>query len=261
MSFGSSSARRRLGAMVAAGAIALATFGGAAPGAVAGGRTSAGVRAVARPAAGRPAAGYDARTAGTAVAVGPRIAKARSSLARSLGTLGVLQSDPVTGTLRYVGRLDGFLTEASTAPASAVALRYVRANRRAFGLRARRPEDAPAARRLRRRPRHPPPLVDPAGGRPDPVRSGVAGQRREGRPPDQRGRRSDARAPRTDDDGAHERGRRDRRRPARRGLDRLPTHATRPRWPCSRRAAARVWPGPPRPTSPRPRPTSRSSTR
>ena len=135
MSFGSSSARRRLGAMVAAGAIALATFGGAAPGAVAGGRTSAGVRAVARPAAGRPAAGYDARTAGTAVAVGPRIAKARSSLARSLGTLGVLQSDPVTGTLRYVGRLDGFLTEASTAPASAVALRYVRANRRAFGLR------------------------------------------------------------------------------------------------------------------------------
>ena len=83
MSFGSSSARRRLGAMVAAGAIALATFGGTAPGAVAGGRTSAGVRAVARPAAGGPAAGYDARTAGTAVAVGPRIAKARSSLARS----------------------------------------------------------------------------------------------------------------------------------------------------------------------------------
>jgi extracellular elastinolytic metalloproteinase len=121
--------------MVAAGAVALATFGGAAPGAVAGGRVSAGLRPAAHPAAGGPATGYDARTAGTAVAVGSRIAKARVSLARSLGTLGVLQSDPVTGTLRYVGRLDGFLTEASGAPASRIALRYVRANRTAFGLR------------------------------------------------------------------------------------------------------------------------------
>ncbi len=136
MSFGSSSARRRLGAMVAAGAIALATFGGAAPGAVAGARAATSARHLARPAAGRPAAGYDARTTGTAAAAGPRIAKARVSLARSLGSLGVLQSDPVTGTLRYVGRLDGFLTHASTAPASRVALRYVRQNRIAFGLRA-----------------------------------------------------------------------------------------------------------------------------
>jgi Zn-dependent metalloprotease len=122
--------------MVAAGAIALATFGGAAPGAVAGARAATSARHLARPAAGRPAAGYDARTTGTAAAAGPRIAKARVSLARSLGSLGVLQSDPVTGTLRYVGRLDGFLTHASTAPASRVALRYVRQNRIAFGLRA-----------------------------------------------------------------------------------------------------------------------------
>ena len=110
--------------MVAAGAVALSAFAGAAPGVVAGARTSAGLRPLARPAGERPATGYDARTAGTALAVGPRIAKARSSLGRSLGTLGVLQSDPVTGTLRYVGRLDGYLTDASAAPASAVALRY-----------------------------------------------------------------------------------------------------------------------------------------
>jgi len=120
---------------MAASALVLATFATATPGAVAGARALRGVRPVARTVSARPAAGYDARTAGTAVAVGPRIVRARVSLARSLGTLGVLQSDPVTGTLRSVARLDGFLTDASAAPATSVALGYVRTNRMAFGLR------------------------------------------------------------------------------------------------------------------------------
>ena len=43
-------------------------------------------------------------------------------------------ADPQTGTLRMVGRLDGFLTGASDRPASQVAMDYVRAHLRAFGL-------------------------------------------------------------------------------------------------------------------------------
>ena len=78
----------------------------------------------------------DARNAGSAVGVSARTAAARSSLARSMGTMGVIQSDRTTGTLRFVGRLDGYLTSKSTRSASSVALGYVRANRAAFGLRA-----------------------------------------------------------------------------------------------------------------------------
>jgi extracellular elastinolytic metalloproteinase len=55
-------------------------------------------------------------------------------LARSLGAQGIVDIDPVTGTPRQVERLDGLLTAASTAPASAIALGYVRAHAAAFGL-------------------------------------------------------------------------------------------------------------------------------
>ena len=57
-----------------------------------------------------------------------RTARARVELARRLGTQGVIQSDPVTGTLRMVGRLDGYLTARSARPATAVAIGFVRAN-------------------------------------------------------------------------------------------------------------------------------------
>jgi extracellular elastinolytic metalloproteinase len=59
---------------------------------------------------------------------------ARTDLARKLGPQGVIESDRLTGTLRSVGRLDGFLTRPSHRPAAAVALGYVRAHRAAFGL-------------------------------------------------------------------------------------------------------------------------------
>ncbi len=77
---------------------------------------------------------FDVRSGGSAVAPSARTARARTALARRLGTQGVILSDPITGTLRMVGRLDGYLTGPSARPATAVAIRFVRANLAAFGL-------------------------------------------------------------------------------------------------------------------------------
>ena len=77
---------------------------------------------------------FDVRGRGATVAPSARTASARLALARRLGTQGVVQSDPMTGTLRMVGRLDGFLTGRSVRPARAVAMGFVRANLAAFGL-------------------------------------------------------------------------------------------------------------------------------
>jgi hypothetical protein len=66
--------------------------------------------------------------------VARRVAAARTDLARSLGRLGLVQADRVTGTLRFVGRLDGFLTRPSARAPRRVAMGYVRAHRVAFGL-------------------------------------------------------------------------------------------------------------------------------
>ena len=74
------------------------------------------------------------RRAGAEVGVSRRVADARRTLARSLGAFGVVQSDRVTGTLRFVGRLDGYLTRPSERRARRVAMSYVRAHRVAFGL-------------------------------------------------------------------------------------------------------------------------------
>ena len=85
--------------------------------------------------AGRSVGTFDVRDrGGAAVAPSARVAQARLALARRLGTQGVVQSDPMTGTLRMVGRLDGFLTARSARPARAVAMGFVRSNRAAFGL-------------------------------------------------------------------------------------------------------------------------------
>ena len=56
------------------------------------------------------------------------------ALRARLGPAAAVAVDDDSGALRTVGRLDGFLTAASTADPAAVALGYVRANRAAFGL-------------------------------------------------------------------------------------------------------------------------------
>ena len=54
--------------------------------------------------AGRSVGTFDIRDrGGAAVAPSARVAQARLELARRLGTQGVVQSDPMTGTLRMVG--------------------------------------------------------------------------------------------------------------------------------------------------------------
>ena len=85
--------------------------------------------------AGRNVGTFDVRDRGAAaVAPSARVLQARVALARRLGTQGVVQSDPMTGTLRMVGRLDGFLTARSARPARTVAMGFVRSNLAAFGL-------------------------------------------------------------------------------------------------------------------------------
>ena len=78
-----------------------------------------------------------------------RIARARVDLARRLGTQGVIESDPLTGTLRMVGRLDGYLTGRSARPAKAVAIGYVRSEPRGLRSDQGRPQDVPIATGLR----------------------------------------------------------------------------------------------------------------
>jgi hypothetical protein len=77
---------------------------------------------------------FDVRARGSAVSPGARTMRARITLARQLGAQGVIQSDPVTGTLRFVGRLDGYMTGRSALPAADVAMGYVGSHLAAFGL-------------------------------------------------------------------------------------------------------------------------------
>ncbi|HEY7661463.1 MAG TPA: M36 family metallopeptidase [Actinomycetota bacterium] len=77
---------------------------------------------------------FDSRRAGAPVGVPSRVARARALLASDLGSQAIVASDPVTGTARFVGRLDGFLTARSARPAESIALDYVRSRLAAFGL-------------------------------------------------------------------------------------------------------------------------------
>lgn len=96
---------------------------------------SAGRAAAGRANASRVSGTFDVRAGGeVATAPSARTARARLELARRLGTEGVIQSDPLTGTLRMVGRLDGYLTGRSSRPAKTVAIGFVRSNLVAFGL-------------------------------------------------------------------------------------------------------------------------------
>lgn len=99
---------------------------------------SSSVRTSARPQlarAERTRPDVDVRRQGAAVGASRRVAAARASLAGSLGRLGVVSGDPTTGTLRFVGRLDGFLTETSARAPERIVRSYLRRERVAFGLR------------------------------------------------------------------------------------------------------------------------------
>jgi extracellular elastinolytic metalloproteinase len=77
---------------------------------------------------------FDVRSSEPTVAVGSRTLRARTTLARHLGSQAIMSSDPVTGTLRMVGRLNGYLTEPSRRPPTRVAMTFVQAHLAAFGL-------------------------------------------------------------------------------------------------------------------------------
>jgi extracellular elastinolytic metalloproteinase len=57
-----------------------------------------------------------------------------SSYYRGLGPQSVVSVDPLTGTVRDLGRLDGYLSGRSSAPARSVALRFVRTHLADLGL-------------------------------------------------------------------------------------------------------------------------------
>jgi extracellular elastinolytic metalloproteinase len=97
-----------------------------------------------RPWAGHPASdrkgNFDARSvassrrAGTLRAVRPDAERARRRLQQHLGSQAVVDLDPVTGTPAMVGRLDGFLTGASSASAESVTRRFLTTNASTLGL-------------------------------------------------------------------------------------------------------------------------------
>ena len=60
--------------------------------------------------------------------------KAVSAYYKSLGAASAVDIDPLTGTVRNLGRLDGYLTGPSSAPARSVALTFVRNHLAALGL-------------------------------------------------------------------------------------------------------------------------------
>ena len=113
-----------------------------------------------------------------------RTARARVDLARRLGTQGVIESDPVTGTLRMVGRLDGYLTGRSARPAQDRRHRVRPIEPRGLRIDQGRPQDVPPAAGLRGHRGRAPHLVDAGEAR----RAGVPQ-----RPPRERdGRRTPA---------------------------------------------------------------------
>jgi len=72
---------------------------------------------------------------------------ARRALARRLGPRAAVQSDPVSGGVRYAGDLDGFLTSRRRGDPERIVLDYVRAHEGVFGLDA---DDVKGLRLVRR---------------------------------------------------------------------------------------------------------------
>jgi hypothetical protein len=77
---------------------------------------------------------FDSRATRASVTSSRAVVRARATLAQHLGNQGIVIADGQTGTLRMVGRLDGFLTGASVRPAARVGMDYVRSHLLAFGL-------------------------------------------------------------------------------------------------------------------------------
>ena len=151
----------------------------------------------------RRAAEGDGRSRGSL----PATAAARAEIARNgsaavrsyaatLGREGIVSLDATTDTPRVVARTDGFLTAKSSKPKARIALDYLRAHLRAFGLTANDLQHAHAAQRLRLDRRHPPPLLRPIAQRHPARQPRPARQRHQERPPDQPARRPHPRPPR-----------------------------------------------------------------
>jgi hypothetical protein len=66
--------------------------------------------------------------------VAARASAARTRLRRKLGRAAIVESDPLTGGLRLLGKRDGYLTGRSSARPRRIALDYVAAHQGAFGL-------------------------------------------------------------------------------------------------------------------------------
>ena len=108
----------------------------------------------------------------------------RRSSANSLGTQGVVELDPNTGTPAQVTKLNGFLTGKSAKKAQDIALALREGAPRGLQALRRRPGHAEAAQGLRRRPGHPPRVLDPGGRRCRGLRQRPEGQRHQERPAD-----------------------------------------------------------------------------
>ncbi len=76
---------------------------------------------------------FDVRRAEVATTPARTVA-AQAKLRSSLGSGAVLETDPATGAVRSLGRLDGFLTGPSDHPARQIALDYIRTHHAAFGI-------------------------------------------------------------------------------------------------------------------------------
>ena len=102
--------------------------------------SSAGHVSVKEGGASRSAGYYDARQlTGTTLSHATRQqlssrTKADQAYYKSLGTQAVVSMDPLTHTVRDLGKLNGYLTGRSAAPARSVALSYVRSHLSALGL-------------------------------------------------------------------------------------------------------------------------------
>jgi extracellular elastinolytic metalloproteinase len=84
--------------------------------------------------AAQPGAGDYERANRSVAPVPASVAAARRVQRQKLGRFGVLQVAPRSGGVRAYGRLDGLLTEASTRPATDIALDFVHARPQIFGL-------------------------------------------------------------------------------------------------------------------------------
>ena len=145
---------------------------------------------------------YDARQGSSATskgAISRRAARASSRVATqqlrsSLGNQALVEMDGTTGTPRIVARLDGFLTRASSKTPypdrDGLRVQPPRGTR----PHAERPRDLPAAPRLPRPDRHPPPVLEPVAGRHGGVRQRAPGQRHQVRPAAEPRRLPDLRA-------------------------------------------------------------------